>query len=121
VKVLDPSKFQFAKKEIEFAGFKITSNDVKPLPKYLHSIRTFPRPKNIADIHVWFGLVNQVSHYSKLSDIMEPFKALLSPKSEFLWTEELELSFQTTKRRACQSNKRGSPNFRPKTANMPQP
>ena len=36
---LNPSKFQFAEKEISFAGFQITPKDVKPLPKYLDSIR----------------------------------------------------------------------------------
>ena len=54
--------FQFAQKNIDFAGFQITDNDVQPLPKYLESIRSFPKPKSIADIRAWFGLVNQVSH-----------------------------------------------------------
>ena len=61
---LNPSKFQFAEKEISFAGFQITPKDVKPLPKYLDSIRSFPQPKGIADVRAWFGLVNQVSHYN---------------------------------------------------------
>ena len=30
--VLNPHKFQFAQKDIEFAGFKVTSNGVEPLP-----------------------------------------------------------------------------------------
>ena len=80
---LNPSKFQFAEKEISFAGFQITPKDVKPLPKYLYSIRSFPRPKGIADVRAWFGLVNQVSHYNKLTSLMEPFKPLLSPKIPF--------------------------------------
>ena len=81
--VLNPKKFQFAQKDIDFAGFQITDNDVQPLPKYLESIRSFPKPKSIADIRAWFGLVNQVSHYNKLIEIMAPFKPLLSPKTKF--------------------------------------
>lgn len=42
---LNPSKFQFAQREIDFAVFRITANDVKPLPKYLDLIRAFPQPK----------------------------------------------------------------------------
>ena len=95
--ILNPTKFQFAQKEIDFAGFHITQEDVKPLDKYLETIRTFPQPKNVSDIRAWFGLVNQVSHYSKLTDLMKPFKPFLSPKTPFLWTEELEHAFEQSK------------------------
>ena len=64
--ILNPRKFQFCERIVEFAGFIITDSNVKPLNKYLDSIRTFPRPQNISDIRSWFGLVNQVSHYAKL-------------------------------------------------------
>ena len=77
--ILNPSKFQFAQREFEFAGVLVTSNDVKPLLKYLESIRAFPKPTSISDIRAWFGLVNQVSHYGQLNDLMAPFKPLLSP------------------------------------------
>ena len=95
--VLNPSKFQFASKHIEFAGFEITADDVRPLPKYLDAINCFPRPKNISDVRAWFGLVNQVSHYGKLVDIMAPFKCLLSPKTPFCWTKELDEAFSRSK------------------------
>ena len=94
---LNPAKLQFCQKEIDFAGFRITADEVKPLPKYLESIKSFPSPKRIADIRAWFGLVNQVAHYSQLRDLMAPFKPLLSPKTPFKWTEELENAFQNTK------------------------
>ena len=32
--ILNPTKFQFAQKEIDFAGFHIAQEDVKPLDKY---------------------------------------------------------------------------------------
>ena len=67
-------QFQFLEKTVEFAGFRITEQEVEPLPEYLDSIREYPTLTNDTDIRSWFGLVNQVSHYSQLSDIMEPFK-----------------------------------------------
>ena len=70
---------------------------MKPLPKYLDAIREFPRPTNISEIRSWFGLVNQVSHYGKLTDLMAPFKPLLSPKTRFHWDEVLEHAFQESK------------------------
>ena len=95
--ILSPNKFQFSSHEIDFAGFRVTDSEVKPLPKYLDAIRDFPRPTNISDIRSWFGLVNQVAHYAKLSDIMAPFKPLLSPKVKFKWDDEMEEAFEESK------------------------
>ena len=36
---LNPKKFQFCQEEVEFAGFLLTPTMVKPLPKYIDSIR----------------------------------------------------------------------------------
>ena len=95
--ILNPGKFQFCCKEVEFAGFFLSVDEVRPLRKYLDAIRDFPRPQRIGDIRAWFGLVNQVAHYSKLVDIMAPFKALLSPKTSFLWDEQLNTAFEESK------------------------
>ena len=64
--VLNPEKFQFAEETVDFAGFRITQETVEPLPKYLDAIRQFTTPKTTTDVHSWFGLVNQVSHYAQL-------------------------------------------------------
>ena len=48
--ILSPEKFQFSSHEIDFAGFRVTDHEVKPLPKYLDAIRGFPRPTNISDV-----------------------------------------------------------------------
>ena len=65
---------------MDFAGFRIKADSVEPLPKYLDAIREFPTPASLTDIRSWFGLVNQVSHYAQLRDMMEPFRKFLSPK-----------------------------------------
>ena len=58
--VLDAEKFQFCEESVGFAGFRIILN--------------------ISDIRSWFGLVNQVSHYAQLRELMEPLRNFLSPK-----------------------------------------
>ena len=97
--VANQDKLQFCKRDVKFAGFHVGEDDIKPLPKYLDSIRDFPLPKNISDIRSWFGLVNQVSNYAQLRDIMEPFKPFLSPKYPFHWTADLEKRFLDSKER----------------------
>ena len=88
--ILNGDKFQFCEKVMDFAGFRILEQKVEPLPKYLESISTFPTSKNISDIRLWFGLFDQVAHYSQLRDIVAPLKPLLSSKSQFYWTNRLD-------------------------------
>ena len=56
--VLNPEKFQFCQREVNFAGFRISSGSVSPLPKYLDAIKDFPRPINITGMQSWFSLVS---------------------------------------------------------------
>ena len=77
--VFNREKFQFCQDEVEFAGFMIGKDYVKPAPKILESIKDFPVPKNIAEIRGWFGLVNQVSPFFATRPVMQPFRELLKP------------------------------------------
>ena len=95
--VLNPDKFQFAQKAVDFAGFRISDSTIEPLPKYINAIRDFPTPTCTTDIRSWFGLVNQVSNYAQLRDIMSPFKPFLSPRCKFSWSDELERAFTASK------------------------
>lgn len=98
--VLNPDKFQFAGRSVDFAGFRVTDNTIEPLPKYLDAIRDFPLPTSTIDIRSWFGLVNQVSNYSQLRDIMAPFKPFLSPRYPFKWSTELKMLFVHPKKQS---------------------
>ena len=85
----------------------MTSQKVEPLPKYLDAIRMFPTPTNVTDIRSWFGLVNQLSSYAQLRDMMEPFRKFLSPKVRFEWSPELERAFRDSKELIVNSIREG--------------
>ena len=95
--VLNPDKFQFAKRSVDFTGFRISETDIEPLPKYLDAIRDFPSPTSTTDVRSWFGLVNQVANYAQLRDTLTLFKPFLSPRCKFTWSSELEEAFQASK------------------------
>ena len=95
--VMNPDKFQFAKKSVNFAGFRVSNSSIEPLPKYLDAIRDFPSSTSTTDIRSWFGLVNQVANYAQLRDVMAIFKPFLSPHCKFSWSHELEEAFQRSK------------------------
>ena len=94
---LNPEKFVFAQDDVDFAGFEITNNSVRPCQKYLRAIRDFPQPRNITDIRSWFGVVNQVSYAFSMADRMLPFRKLLKSGTPFHWDTQLESLFQESK------------------------
>ena len=66
----------------------------------LKSIRDFPRPENLTDLRSWFGLVNQLGHFSQeITQIMEHFRPLLQNNSCYLWLPEHEQAFNEAKHR----------------------
>ena len=105
--VLNSAKFQFAERRVNFAGFRVSDETIEPLPKYLDAIRDFPQPASTTDIRSWFGLVNQVSNYAQLRDVMAPFKPFLSARCQFLWSPELEIAFQASKKAIVEAIRQG--------------
>ena len=95
---LNPDKFIFAQDEVEFAGFEITNDAVRPCRKYVKAIMEFPTPKNITDVRSWFGLVNQVAYAFSMAEQMLPFRELLKPTTPFHWNDDLNRLFEESKR-----------------------
>ena len=48
--ILNPEKFQFAQREVDFAGFRISDDRIEALPKYFESIKHFPTPTSTTDV-----------------------------------------------------------------------
>ena len=94
---LNPEKFVFGQDTVEFAGFEITLDSVRPCKKYLQAIMDFPTPRNITDIRSWFGLVNQVSYAFSMTARMAPFRQLLKHGAPFHWDNHLNSLFEESK------------------------
>ena len=94
---LNPNKFVFGADTVEFAGFEITPESVRPCKEYLDAIRKFPTPANITDMRSWFGLINQVSYAYAATDRMLPFRQSLKPGAPFNWDNTLNQLFEESK------------------------
>ena len=75
----------------------MTESGVRPSDGTLAAIRDFPRPKDITGIRSWYGLVEQVSYAFAKSELMEPFRELLKKKSEYVWSQALQDSFDVAR------------------------
>ena len=60
--VLNPYKFEFAKESVDFVGFTITPDSVRPCDEYLEGILEFQPPTDISGARSFFSLVNQASY-----------------------------------------------------------
>ena len=88
--VFNREKFVFAEESVEFAGFNVHTEGVRPPQKIISAIENFPAPRNITDIRSWFGLINQVSYAFANAEIMGPFRELLASKKRvFYWDSTL--------------------------------
>lgn len=56
--VFNPDMFQFVENEVEFVGFLLTADGIKPTKKMTAAILNFPTPTNIIGVRFWFRLVN---------------------------------------------------------------
>lgn len=95
--IFNPKKFQFSAPTVQYLGFEVTMDGIKPTQTFLENIRTFPTPRNITDVRSWFGCIAQISFAFSTSTVMAPFRHLLSSKAQFQWTRELEEAFQASK------------------------
>ena len=95
--VFNPTKFYFAKEEIQYAGFIIGKDSIRPTDSYLQAIQEFPSPQNISDMRSWYGLVNQVAYSFCKTPVMDPFRQLLKPATPYIWTDELGKAFIKSK------------------------
>ena len=105
--VLNPDKFQFAKQSVDFAGFTITPDSVKPCDEYLDGILNFPAPTDISGARSFFGLVNQASYAFSMREVMQPFRDLLKKGNKFEWTRELQHLFEEAKQHIVELVKEG--------------
>ena len=90
-------KFQFCSKKVDFLGFILDEEGVKPSDEHLKAIQDFPTPRDITGIRSWFGLIEQSSYAFSKTDVMQPFRHLLKPSSKFEWNAELNNAFKDSK------------------------
>ena len=111
--VFNPDKFQFAQEEVNFLGFKISMQGLGPTDAFIDTINSFPTPQNLTDVRAWFGTINQVSYAFASTQQMEPFRKLLSSKLPFVWSQELDQAFISSKAEIIKQCTAGVRKFEP--------
>lgn len=99
---LNLSKCSFAMKEVDFLGYSLNGDGVKPQKRLTDAIRNFPTPNTKKELKRFLGISNYYRDFIPMyADISSPLNALTSEKSDYLWTNECENAFVDLKSKLC--------------------
>ncbi|XP_068228046.1 uncharacterized protein [Palaemon carinicauda] len=91
-------KICFAKRVVDFCGYKISSHGYTVDSRKVMAIADFPVPQNITDLRSFMGLVNQLGSFSSvIAREAQPLRDLLKQRNEWCWTAQQDLSFKRVK------------------------
>jgi hypothetical protein len=95
---LRKDKCEFAKPEIEFLGFIIDGQKVRPTPENIKKVMKFPSPTKRKEVQRFLGVANFNRKFiPNFSEIAAPLSTLTSTKTKFEWTVKHEAAFQAVK------------------------
>ena len=92
---LNAKKLVYAKSRVKFGGYIIDADGFRPDPDLMKAIRNFPVPGNVTDLRSFFGLCQQVGHFSnKIAAALEPLSPLLKKSYTWEWTTTHDDAFK---------------------------
>lgn len=96
---LNPSKCCFYQKKVNYLGYEISAEGVRPDRRKLLAVEQFPRPQNPKNIRQLLGLCGYYRRFvPNFSKISKPLSNLLKKGEKFIWAGEQEASFCELKR-----------------------
>ena len=91
-------KCKFARKEIEFFGFKFAAGCIKPTQDKVKAINECTAPKSKEEIRSFLGMTGYLSKFiPRYSDLTAPLRELTKKETKFMWTQEQQNAFQKLK------------------------
>lgn len=102
---LNLDKCVFGHTEVEFLGYSINKEGIKPIPERVRAILDFPKPRNILELRRFLGLVNFYRRcLPRAASCQEPLNAYLhdsrkNDRREISWNSVSEKAFED-----CRSN-----------------
>ena len=95
-------KCSFATESVQYLGHVISHNSVHPSPDKIDAIQRFPRPLSLRQLRRFLELAQYYRRFIRdFSRIARPLTDLTCKNTPFLWTESVQLAFQTIIDQLC--------------------
>jgi hypothetical protein len=92
------SKCKFARRKIEYLSHIITNGTLSPNPEKVAAVSQYKRPTTVKQLQSFLGLISYYRKFIKnCSTIASPLIKLTEKTTDFIWTNDCEISFQTHK------------------------
>jgi hypothetical protein len=98
------AKSSFAQKGISYLGYIVDKQGIRPDPKKVEAVQTWPVPRNVHDMRSFLGLVdyfhNFIDHYS---EIAVPLTNLTRKANAWNWTGRCQNAFELLKQKLIEA------------------
>lgn len=95
---LNLSKCNFFRKKIDFLGFEISGDGIRPGTRKITAVSNFPVPRNVHEVRQFIGLASFFRRFVKnFATIARPLTDLLKTKFGWNWTDEQAKAFHILK------------------------
>ena len=96
---VNAKKSFFAREELEYLGYWITREGIKPLPDKVKAILKIDTPRNRKELRSFIGIVNYYRDmWIKRSHVLAPLAGLTSSKAKWQWGPQQQAAFDMAKR-----------------------
>ena len=93
-------KCKFLQPTVEFLGFRISGDGVRPGKGNLRAIENYPRPIDTHDVRKFVGMASFFRRFIRgFASIVDPLIALMKKDAVFEWSEACETAFIELKKR----------------------
>lgn len=90
------SKCLFFGKTVDYLGFEVSNDGIRPGSRKIDAVAQFPTPENIHNVRQFLGLASFFRRFvPKFSMIARPLTHLLKKDSTWSWGQEQETAFRT--------------------------
>ena len=109
---VNATKSFFARTELEYLGYWITRNGIRPTSKKINAISNIAPPKTKKELRSFIGMVNYYRDmWIRRSHVLAPLAALTSKTTKWKWGPEEQEAFETMKRIISKETMLAYPDF----------
>ena len=95
---VNATKSAFGKTQIEYLGFFITRQGIKPVAKKVEAIHAIAPPTTRKQLQQFIGIINYYRDvWKRRSDLLAPLTALCSSNAKWRWTDVEQKAFDLVK------------------------
>jgi hypothetical protein len=109
---VNAEKSFFGRKELDYLGYHISQDGIRPDVKKVEAIKAIAPPKTRRQLRSFIGMINFYRDvWKKRSHLLAPMTKLMSTKIPFKWTDEEQKAFDEIKNHISAESLLTYPNF----------